>query len=186
MKVIVVDFYDSFTYNLVHYVEGLGCEVAVVLEDKLDINQLVFFDAVILSPGPGLPQEKKNLFNVLEFCQGKIPVLGICLGMQGIAIFCGFKIKNQNYVKHGVSENVNILNFNGLFKGFPNLIEVGLYHSWKVISESKKEITAMSKEGVAMAIEIPEKKLFGVQFHPESIMTPSGKDIIDNFLFRMN
>lgn len=186
VKVIVVDFYDSFTYNLVHYIESLDCQVTVVLEDLLAIDDLAFFDAVILSPGPGLPEEKINLFKILEFCQSKIPVLGICLGMQGVAQFLGFRLENQNVVKHGVSEKIEILNFNGLFQGFPKAIDVGLYHSWKVISEEDHEITAKSKQGIYMAIEIPEKKLFGVQFHPESIMTPFGREILRNFLFRLN
>lgn len=185
MKVIVIDFYDSFTYNLVHYLEGMDCEVTVVLEDKLDLKDLFSFDAVILSPGPGLPEEKINLFNVLEICQGKIPVLGICLGMQGIASFLGMKLENQQLVKHGVSEQIQILNHKGLFHGLPDIIGVGLYHSWKVVSDSKENISAISHNGVNMAIEIPEKKLFGVQFHPESIMTPMGREILRNFLFHL-
>ncbi len=166
--------------------EGLGADVTVILEDKIDLNQLQLFDAVILSPGPGLPSEKKNLFEILELCQGKIPVLGICLGMQGIAEFLGMKLENQEQVKHGVSETINVFNHHGLFQGLPNNIEVGLYHSWKVVSNSKEHFTAISQNGVNMALEIPQKKLFGVQFHPESIMTPTGKEILKNFLFNMN
>jgi anthranilate synthase component 2 len=182
VKVLVVDFYDSFTYNLVHYLESLDCELSVILEDKIVFSDITDFNAIILSPGPGLPKEKKNLFKILELCRGKIPVLGICLGFQGIAQYLGYELKNQKQVKHGVSETINVLSKNLLFKGLPDELEVGLYHSWMVDVRSDEKISAVSSSGVLMAMEFPQDKMYGVQFHPESIMTPFGKQILANFL----
>jgi anthranilate synthase/aminodeoxychorismate synthase-like glutamine amidotransferase len=183
VKLLVVDFYDSFTYNLVHYLEGLDCVVTTILEDKIDLNDLLNYDAIILAPGPGLPNEKKNLFNILELCENKIPVLGICLGMQGIAEFLGMELENQQQVKHGVSEEIQVFSKMGLFNDLSDKISVGLYHSWKVKKAPIENITAISENKVIMALEFPEKKLYGVQFHPESIMTTEGKKILQNFIF---
>ena len=182
MKVLVVDFYDSFTYNLVHYLESLDCDVTVVKNDFLELNMLTEFEAVLLSPGPGLPQEKDNLFEILSFCDSTIPVFGICLGLQGIGIYLGAKLVNQQIVKHGVQEEIAILNKTGLFQGFPNKINVGLYHSWKLEGIHKDYITAISKNGTIMALESKNRKIYAVQFHPESIMTDKGKEILKNFI----
>lgn len=182
MKLLVVDFYDSFTFNLVHYLEALDCNVTVVKNDFLKLNILTDFEAILLSPGPGLPHEKDNLLQILEYCDSKIPVLGICLGLQGIGIHLGGKLVNQEIVKHGIQEEIRILNKTGLFKGFPNKIKVGLYHSWKLVGINDSYITAVSENGTLMAIESKEKKLYAVQFHPESIMTEKGKEILQNFI----
>jgi anthranilate synthase component 2 len=181
VNLLVVDFYDSFTYNLVHYLEGLDCNVTAVLEDKVDLSKLLDFDAIVLSPGPGLPVEKVNLFNILKACENKIPVLGICLGMQGIAQYLNLELQNQEIVKHGVSEEIDVVSNNFLFKDLPDKMMVGLYHSWKVINAPVENISAISENKVIMALEFPEKKMFGVQFHPESIMTIYGKKILENF-----
>ena len=182
MNLLVVDFYDSFTYNLVHYLEGLDCSVTTILEDQVNLEELSNYDAIVLSPGHGLPNEKKNLFNILKICEGKIPVLGICLGIQGIAQYLNLELENQELVKHGVSEEIQVLKKNGLFKNVSDSISVGLYHSWKVKNAPQENITAISENNVIMALEFPEKKLFGVQFHPESIMTSDGKQILQNFI----
>jgi anthranilate synthase component 2 len=182
VNLLVVDFYDSFTYNLVHYLEGLDCSVTTILEDKVDLDKLRNYDAIVLSPGPGLPNEKKNLLNILKNCEGKIPVLGICLGLQGIAQYLNLELENQEQVKHGVSEEIMVLSKNGLFKDLNDKISVGLYHSWKVKDAPNETISAISATNVLMALEFPEKKLYGVQFHPESIMTPDGKHILQNFI----
>jgi anthranilate synthase component 2 len=182
VNLLVVDFYDSFTYNLVHYLEGLDCQVTTILEDQMEIEKISQFDAIILSPGPGLPNEKKNLFEILKNCEGIIPVLGICLGMQGIAQYLNMELENQKQVKHGVSEDIEVLSKNGLFKDLNDEISVGLYHSWKVKNAPEENISAMSESKIIMALEFPQKKLFGVQFHPESIMTPEGKKILQNFI----
>lgn len=165
-----------------HYLEGLDCSVTTILEDQIDLNEISNYDAIVLSPGPGLPTEKKNLFNILKICEGKIPVLGICLGMQGIAQHLNLELENQNQVKHGVSEQIEVLQKNGLFRDLNDKISVGLYHSWKVKEALLVNISALSKTNVIMALEFPDKKLFGVQFHPESIMTPEGKQILQNFI----
>jgi anthranilate synthase component 2 len=148
----------------------------------MEIEKISQFDAIILSPGPGLPNEKKNLFEILKNCEGIIPVLGICLGMQGIAQYLNMELENQKQVKHGVSEDIEVLSKNGLFKDLNDEISVGLYHSWKVKNAPEENISAMSESKIIMALEFPQKKLFGVQFHPESIMTPEGKKILQNFI----
>ncbi|MBU3661213.1 MAG: aminodeoxychorismate/anthranilate synthase component II [Flavobacteriales bacterium] len=182
VKVLIVDFYDSFTYNLAHYFEKLDCEINVVRNDELDLNTLLNYDKLVLSPGPGLPREKQNLFTILEQFSGKIPILGICLGMQAIGEYMGGSIQNQSIVKHGVAEKITITNTKNLFQSFPDSILVGLYHSWEVVQIPKENISSISENKVIMAIEFPEKKLFGVQFHPESILTENGLLLLRNFL----
>lgn len=181
MRVLLIDFYDSFTYNLAHYLESLVVELSVLRHDAIEATDLVHFDAFILSPGPGLPQEKAGLFAFLEQFVGQKPILGVCLGMQALAEFLGATLENQQSVKHGVAEEIEIIHQNGLFSSLPKEIEVGLYHSWKVNCPAHW-VSAKSKSGVNMAIELPEKKVYGVQFHPESIMTPLGKEILQNFI----
>lgn len=177
----MIDFYDSFTYNLAHYLESLEVDLTVLRYDAIDTIALVYFDAFVLSPGPGLPQEKAGLFAFLEQYVGQKPILGVCLGMQALAEFLGATLENQQSVKHGVSEEIEIMHQNGLFRSLPKIIEVGLYHSWKVNCPAHW-VSAKSKSGVNMAIELPEKKVYGVQFHPESVMTPLGKEILQNFI----
>ena len=179
---LIVDFYDSFTYNLAHYFEKLDCEVSVIRNDELDLSSLLQFDKLVLSPGPGLPKEKKNLFELLEQISGKIPILGICLGMQAIGEFIGGGIQNQSLVKHGISESIIVSDHSHLFHHLPTQFQVGLYHSWEVINIPKENITSLSQNNVVMSIEFPEKKLFGVQFHPESILTENGLVLLRNFL----
>lgn len=179
---LIVDFYDSFTYNLAHYFEKLDCEVNVIRNDELDLSSIKIFDKLVLSPGPGLPKEKKNLFELLEQFSGKIPILGICLGMQAIGEFMGGSIQNQSIVKHGIAETIKISNTNCLFQSFPKSINVGLYHSWEVVNIPLENISSTSENNVIMSIEFPEQKLFGVQFHPESILTENGQALFRNFL----
>ena len=179
---LIVDFYDSFTYNLAHYFEKLDCEVSVIRNDELDLSKLLNFDKLVLSPGPGLPKEKINLFELLEQFSGKIPILGICLGMQAIGEFMGGNIQNQSIVKHGIAEKITISNTNCLFQSFPKSINVGLYHSWEVVNIPLDNISSTSENKVIMAIEFPEQKLYGVQFHPESILTENGLELLRNFL----
>lgn len=183
VKVLIVDFYDSFTYNLVHYFEKLDCDVCVIRNDAIDLKTILNFDRLVLSPGPGLPKEKENLFEILEQFNGKIPILGICLGMQAIGEFMGGSIKNQLIVKHGIAENITISGRNYLFQSFTNSIQVGLYHSWEVVDIPIKNISSISENNVIMAIEFPKQKLFGVQFHPESILTENGLALLRNFLY---
>lgn len=181
--ILLVDNYDSFTYNLCHYLEGMNCKVDVVRNNDVDLEKLLDFDAVILSPGPGLPKEHINLMEIVRMCDGNIPVLGVCLGMQAIALHLGGTIKNKENVMHGVEEMINIVNHDGLFLKLPRKMKVGLYHSWKVEESHNYKSDAFAvSDNTLMAISNAPRLLFGIQFHPESIMTEHGKEILQNFL----
>ncbi len=180
-RILLLDNYDSFTYNLSHYLEAEGAAVDVVLNDQFDSSTLELYDKVVLSPGPGLPSDSGALMDVIRLSDGIRPVFGVCLGMQAIAEFLGGSLYNQEVVKHGVAEMIQ-LETSLLFQGVPSEIEVGLYHSWAVNIEGDFEVISKSNEGVIMAIENKSKNFYGVQFHPESILTPQGKEIIKNFL----
>ena len=181
MRVLLIDFYDSFTFNLAHYLEALEVELLIKRYDQINTSDFSQINAIVLSPGPGLPHEKQGLAEILDNYVGKIPILGVCLGMQALVEHLGGTLKNQEFVKHGVAELIDIQPQTILFKDMPLQIEVGLYHSWQVCCPDAW-ITAQSKFGIPMAIEYPEKKVYGVQFHPESIMTPTGMMILRNFL----
>ena len=182
MHVLLVDFYDSFTYNIQHYLVNIGCEVDVIREDQLDVSSVYDYDCVVLSPGPGLPSEKKNMFSIISLCRNSLPILGICLGMQAISEVLGGVLVNQNEVMHGRKVQVDVLKKGVLFKDLPDKINVGLYHSWKVEGLEEQFITAKSATGVIMAIESIDENLFGVQFHPESILTEHGELVLANFI----
>lgn len=185
MKVLLIDFYDSFTFLIAHYLESCGAEVTIVEDKFVQLEEIDTFDAIVFSPGPGLPKETFSMFNVLEHYANKKKILGICLGMQGIAQYYGNELYNQVQVKHGISEKIIISNFTTLFKNIPSEFQVGLYHSWAVslntVSEMKQ--IALSENNVIMAIQHASKPIYGVQFHPESILTENGKEIFKNFLF---
>jgi anthranilate synthase component 2 len=161
--------------------EAEGVLVDIQLNDSFDLSQLSIYDKVVLSPGPGLPKDSGALMEVIANCEGVRPVLGVCLGMQGVAEFFGGDLYNQEVVKHGVSETIQVED-SILFKELPQKIEVGLYHSWAVTTNGDYKVTARSENGTVMALENVEKQMYGVQFHPESIMTPEGKVILQNFL----
>jgi len=180
-RILLLDNYDSFTYNLSHYIEAEGAKVDVVLNDQIDCLLLDMYDKIILSPGPGLPNDSGRLMEVIRLSVGERPVLGVCLGMQGLIEYLGGELYNQNKVKHGVSEFIQLKN-SSLFDGLPETIEVGLYHSWAGDESGDYKVTARSDQGTVMAMENVSKQLYGVQFHPESILTPQGKEIIQNFL----
>ena len=182
MHVLLVDFYDSFTYNIQHYLVNIGCKVDVIREDELDVSSVYDYDCVVLSPGPGLPSEKKNMFSIISLCRNSLPILGICLGMQAISEVLGGVLVNQNEVMHGRKAQVDVLKKGVLFKDLPDKINVGLYHSWKVEGLEEQFITAKSTTGVIMAIESIDEYLFGVQFHPESILTEHGEQLLANFI----
>jgi len=179
-----VDFYDSFTYNLSHYIEALGAEVIVLKNDKINLGELPDFDRLVFSPGPGLPSEKLNFYPLLDRFVGKKKMLGVCLGMQGIATYLGPDLYNMDQVKHGVSEMVEVDVNSVLFKKCQTRFYVGLYHSWAVknIEGTGLNVTATTNNKTIMAFENSEKGIYGVQFHPESILTESGKQILLNFL----
>jgi len=152
-----------------------------VVRNNVEIADLSMYDQIVLSPGPGLPEDAGCLMSTIAKADGKIPVLGVCLGMQAIAVHLGGELYNQQVVKHGVQEEVTCMN-STLFKDLPEKIEVGLYHSWAVKPCDCYQITATSSSEIIMGIENAERQLYGVQFHPESVMTPKGMEILKNFM----
>ncbi len=186
MKVVLVDFYDSFTHNIEHYLVAIGAKVTVIKDDDVKVNDLYDFDAIVLSPGPGLPHETKSLFPILKKYSGTHKILGVCLGMQGIAQFFEAEIYNLKKVYHGKMREIEVKNSSWLFSGFENKINVGLYHSWAVNlnSDGVLKVAAQTDDKVLMAFEHETLKICGVQFHPESILTENGVDIFKNFLLK--
>ena len=185
MKVAMIDNYDSFTYNLVHLVKALGAEVTVFRNDQFCLPELETFDKIMLSPGPGIPSESGLLLDVIRTYAGRKPILGICLGEQAIGEVFGGTLVNLSEVFHGVQTPVHIAREDYLFQGLPEDILVGRYHSWVVETESlpaELEILAVSDEVQVMALRHREYDIRGIQFHPESVLTPTGKTIIQNWL----
>jgi anthranilate synthase component 2 len=185
MKIIIIDNYDSFTYNLAHYFEDLNCEVTVFRNDEFDLIELEKFDRIVLSPGPGIPDEAGLLKDLIKHYAGKKPILGICLGQQAIAEVFGGVLVNLKQVYHGVSSKISLINESVLFKNLPAQIEVGRYHSWVVSKEKFPDhltIIAVDENGEIMALKHNSLDIEAVQFHPESILTPNGKQILKNWL----
>ena len=185
-KILVIDNYDSFTFNLVHYLEDLDAEVTVFRNDTFDIEEVLPFDKIVLSPGPGIPSEAGLLKQVIATYAATKSILGICLGQQAIAEVFGGSLRNLEKVYHGVATPIAIMiPDDKLYKGIPNEIEVGRYHSWVVNSEDLPEIleiTATDKQGHIMSLRHKTLDVRGVQFHPESILTPYGKEILANWV----
>ena len=185
MKTVIIDNYDSFTYNLAHLVKELGTEVDVLRNDKFELEELEKYDKIILSPGPGIPEEAGLLLEVIRTYAGRKPILGVCLGEQAIGQAFGGKLTNLSEVFHGIQTNVKIKNKDYILSGLPTEIPVGRYHSWVVDTEGFPEelvITAISSEGQIMALKHREYDVHGIQFHPESVLTPDGKQIVGNWL----
>ena len=185
MKTVIIDNYDSFTYNLAHLVKELGAEVDVLRNDKFELEELEKYDKIILSPGPGIPEEAGLLLEVIRTYAGRKPILGVCLGEQAIGQAFGGKLTNLSEVFHGIQTNVKIKNKDYIFSGLPTEIPVGRYHSWVVDTDGFPEelvITAISSEGQFMALKHREYDVHGIQFHPESVLTPDGKQIVGNWL----
>jgi len=185
MKIVIIDNYDSFTYNLSHAMKELGAEVSVLRNDCFEMPQLEAFDKIILSPGPGIPCEAGLLLDVIQTYAGRKPMLGVCLGHQAIGEIFGGKLCNLNDVYHGVQSEITQLGNDPIFSGLPKRLLVGRYHSWVVSRESfpdSLEITATSDEGQIMALRHRQYDIHGIQFHPESVLTPEGKNILSNWL----
>ncbi len=185
MKVVIIDNYDSFTYNLRHLVEELGAEVDVIRNDQFNLEDLEKYDKIILSPGPGIPSEAGLLLDVIRTYAGKKSILGVCLGHQAIGEAFGSKLTNLSHVFHGVQTPVDIVAQDPIFDGLPKEFPVGRYHSWVIDDKNLSqdlEITAVSKEGQIMAVRHRSLDIHGIQFHPESVLTPDGKVIVGNFL----
>ncbi|MDD6199580.1 MAG: aminodeoxychorismate/anthranilate synthase component II [Prevotella sp.] len=185
MKTAVIDNYDSFTYNLVHIVKEAGTEVTVMRNDQFALDDLESFDNIILSPGPGIPSEAGLLLDVIKRYKDDKPILGVCLGHQAIAEVFGGKLINLSEVYHGVATPMNIIADDPIFDGMPRRMDVGRYHSWAVDNNTLPhclEVTAMSDDGCIMGLRHRQYNIHGIQFHPESVLTPGGKKIVFNFL----
>ena len=185
MKIVIIDNYDSFTYNLAHLVRELGAEVTVYRNDQFDMAWIDKFDKIILSPGPGIPSEAGQLLDVIRTYAGKKPIMGVCLGHQAIGEVFGGTLTNLDDVFHGVALEGTQLGNDYIFEGLPTRIMMGRYHSWVVddvdLSESLL-VTAVSDEGQIMGLCHTEYDIHGIQFHPESVLTPDGRTIVNNFI----
>ena len=189
-KLLILDNYDSFTYNLVHAVKELGLsDIEVVRNDKITLDEIEQFERIILSPGPGVPSEAGLLLAIIKRYAPSKPILGICLGHQAIGESFGARLVNLKEVHHGVQSKIKLLDDPQLFRGLGDTLEVGRYHSWVISPENLPEcieITALSEEGEIMALKHKEYNVRGLQFHPESILTPQGKEILNNWLTMKN
>lgn len=185
MKVVVIDNYDSFTYNLVHYLEDLGAEVTVYRNDEFELEELQKFEKILLSPGPGVPDEAGLLKAVIQKYSVSKDIFGVCLGLQAIGEVFGGKLMNLNEVYHGVATTVTTIEDDILFKDLPSQIEVGRYHSWVVAQENLPTdliITSIDENNQIMSLKHKTLNVRGVQYHPESVLTPQGKKILENWL----
>ncbi|MEO0058591.1 MAG: hypothetical protein RLZZ312_238 [Bacteroidota bacterium] len=185
-NIVVIDNYDSFTYNLVHYLEDLDCQVTVLRNDEFELNDLQQFDKIVLSPGPGIPDEAGLLKDVIKKYASTKSILGVCLGQQAIAEVFGGSLMNLEKVYHGVATKIRITNPDDvLFSDLPSEFEVGRYHSWVVSNDNFPNdliITSVDENQQIMSLKHRKYDVRGVQFHPESILTPNGKKILENWL----
>ena len=186
IRVVIIDNYDSFTYNLAHLVESLGAEVTVWRNDRFEIPQLEPFDMILLSPGPGIPSEAGLLCEVIRAYAGKKPILGICLGHQAIGEVFGARLENLSEVYHGVATEGTQWGNDTIFSSLPQRVVMGRYHSW-VVSRNHLPacltITGESDDGCIMALRHNDYDVRGLQFHPESVLTPDGAVMLRNWLY---
>lgn len=185
-KILLLDNYDSFTYNLAHYLESFGVKTEVFRNDEIDVEDVKHFDKIVLSPGPGIPNEAGILKPLIREYASIKSILGICLGQQAIAEVFGGSLIRLNQVVHGVATPINVtVSDEVLYKGLPPIFEVGRYHSWVVNPQDFPdvlEITALDNNGNIMSLRHKTFDVRAVQFHPESIMTPFGKKMLGNWL----
>ncbi len=187
MRILIIDNYDSFTYNLVHMVEDITGDLpAVFRNDEIEISEIDKYDLIILSPGPGIPDEAGILKETIKEYAGKKPIFGVCLGLQAITEVFGGSIENLETVFHGVATTMKVTEKNAtIYKDFPEIFEAGRYHSWiasKIDFPNELEITSIDDHGEIMSLEHKKHNISAVQFHPESILTPLGEKIIKNFI----
>ena len=185
MKTVIIDNYDSFTYNLAHLVKELGAEVSVVRNDQFRLSELKPFDKIILAPGPGIPTEAGLLMDVIDAYASVKPILGVCLGHQAIGEYFGGKLTNLSQVFHGIASIISITAPDYIYKELPAQVQVGRYHSWVVDNEGLPdclEVTSVSEEGQIMSLRHKQYDVRGIQYHPESVLTPEGRKIIANWL----
>ena len=184
-KILVIDNYDSFVYNLVHYLEELDCKVVVKRNDQLTLNEVEEYDKILLSPGPGIPDEAGLLKPIIEKYASTKSILGVCLGMQAIGEVFGGTLINLDEVHHGVATKIELfVDDEYLFSGLPKELQVGRYHSW-VVERNLPNIlqaTSYDEKGEIMSLRHTEFDVRGVQFHPESVLTPEGKEMIRNWV----
>ena len=184
-KILVIDNYDSFTYNLVHYLEDLGCEVTVKRNDQLSLEEVDAFHKIVLSPGPGIPDEAGLLKPIIETYAATKSILGVCLGQQAIGEVFGGTLINLEAVFHGVATKVTrCVEDEPLYNGLDKTIEVGRYHSWVVDANLPPmlEATSFDENGQVMSLRHKLYDVKGVQYHPESVLTPQGKTILKNWI----
>ncbi len=183
-KVFVIDNYDSFTYNLVHYLEELDCEVTVKRNDEFELDELEYYPLLLLSPGPGIPDESGLLKAVIERYAPSKKILGICLGQQAIGEVFGASLINLDKVYHGIATPVKVIKEDVLFKDLPDVFDIGRYHSWVVATPLPEALiaTSVDEEGQLMSLRHKTYDVCAVQYHPESVLTPHGKKILDNWI----
>ncbi len=185
MKIAVIDNFDSFVFNLVRYLkESIEGEILIQRNNQINYDELDSCDAILLSPGPGIPSEAGELISIIKRYSGKKKILGICLGHQAIAEAFGGKLEQCKSPIHGKSSLVYKIKEDLLFQNLPNEFQVGRYHSWKVQNDlpEELEVTLHSNENEIMALRHKKYNTKGVQFHPESILTPDGRKIIQNWV----
>ncbi len=185
MHILLIDNYDSFTYNLAHMLEDIpAVDLDVIRNTHLKLDALETYDGIVISPGPGIPEEAGLLMPFLEQYADKLPIFGVCLGHQAIGQYFGGSLKNTPKVYHGISSPVNTIIEDGILKNIGAEFEAARYHSWIVNEEELPddlEVTARTHDGVIMAMRHKTYPIQSVQFHPESILTPKGKIIIENW-----
>ncbi len=187
MKLLILDNYDSFTYNIAHAVREAGINPVVVRNDKITLPKIAEFDKIIISPGPGIPLEAGILPALLREYADKKPILGVCLGHQAIGEHFGASLENLSDVYHGVQTPVHVVADDYILEGMGNEFPVGRYHSWIVSEKNLPEclvVTSLDDDGKIMSLRHRDYDVHGVQFHPESLLTPGGEKIITNFLKR--
>jgi len=186
MKILVFDNYDSFTYNLVQIIEQIiGSEVDVFRNDQIALEDIEKYDKIILSPGPGIPEEAGILLDMIKKYAPTKSIFGVCLGQQAIAEAFGGSLINLSEIYHGVATESLQINSHKIFNGLPEILEVGRYHSWAVNPDdfpAELEITSVDRNGMIMSLKHKTYDVHAVQYHPESILTPDGKQILENFL----
>ena len=187
MRVLLVDNYDSFTYNLAHYIEQFAADIIIKRTDAINLDDIELFDKIVFSPGPGLPKDLPIMFSILDRFKSCKSILGVCLGHQAIAEYFGAKLMNMREVHHGRDMETKIIVDDYIYKGIKHTFRSGRYHSWAVSKDNfpfELEITASDKLGDIMSIRHKTFDIRGVQYHPESIMTEFGIDIIKNWVLK--
>lgn len=186
MKILVLDNYDSFVYNLVHYIKQLGFDdVDVFRNDKIALADVAKYDKILLSPGPGIPEEAGIMIDLIKQYADSKSIMGVCLGHQAIAEAFGSELENMEEVLHGVDNVMNVVSEDSIYNGLPSSFKVGRYHSWQVKKDSLGDtfkLTGVDENGSVMSMRHNSLDVVGVQYHPESVLTENGLEIVENWL----